>query len=168
MLTPPQKLRRHIGVMERNGNREILRMAPKRANLWFEDEKDQYGLELNERSGGIILKNIVMAGFKPSPDRQTVSMGVSVSIPDGYEARVVGSNGLVPHNLALVNNNQVYVGGKTHEISVDIINLANRSKYLMPKETNIAEIFIYKVVAPIVDFVKKDENSCVQDEEPIV
>lgn len=101
---------------------------------------------MTERSAGMDLYADIDEDIRVAPmERVLVPAGISIALPDGYEAQIRPRSGLaVKHGIALVNSPGTIDADYRGEIKVILINLGD-SHFVIRRGERIAQMVIHEV-----------------------
>lgn len=86
-------------------------------------------------------------------ERLVVPTGISIALPDGYEAQIRPRSGLaIRHGIALVNSPGTIDADYRGEIKVILINLGD-SPFVITKGERIAQMVVHEVSSVVWDEV---------------
>ena len=92
-------------------------------------------------------------------ERALISSGISLEIPEGYEAQVRPRSGLaIKYGISLVNTPGTIDWDYRGEIKVILINLG-QDNFLIKRGDRIAQIVFNKVEIPTIELVCELENT---------
>lgn len=88
-------------------------------------------------------------------ERITISTGISIELPKGYEAQIRPRSGLASKNgITLLNTPGTIDWDYRGEIKVIIINLSNE-EFMIKRGDRIAQMVINKIETPIIEIVEE-------------
>ena len=98
----------------------------------------------NSGDSGVDLYSTEDYNLKPM-ERQLISTGIKIAIPEGYEAQIRPKSGLaINHGISPINTPGTIDSSYRGEIKVPIINLGQES-YIIEKGKKIAQMIFTKV-----------------------
>ena len=96
--------------------------------------------------------------LKPG-ERTLISTGISIALPDGYEAQIRPRSGLaLKHGISIVNSPGTIDSGYRGDIGIILINHGNED-FVIDKGMRIAQMVIHSVEQAIFDEVDTLDES---------